>query len=67
MTLLIHDMFLWNCLTLYLLEDVTYTDTDLEQSTGVIGVSTLLYLQTLFRINWNTFRERKLIHDNEKH
>ena len=66
MTLLIHDMFLWNCLTLYLLEDVTYTDTDLEQSTGVIGVSTLLYLQTLFRTNWNTFRERKLIHDNEK-
>ena len=46
--LTIHDKFSWNAMTLYYSECVIYTKVDFEQRTDEFGVSTLLYLQTLF-------------------
>lgn len=62
----IHDMFSWNVLTPYYSEDVTYSKGDLEKRSDALGVSTLLYLQTLFRSDWNNFLERLGITDEEK-
>ena len=62
----IHDMFSWNVLTPYYSEDVTYSKGDLEKRSDALGVSTLLYLQTLFRSDWNNFVERLGITDEEK-
>jgi callose synthase len=62
----IHDMFSWNVLTPYYSEDVTYSKADLEQRTDALGVSTLLYLQTLYRDDWNNFMERMGIQDEDK-
>lgn len=62
----IHDMFSWNVLTPYYSEDVTYSKADLEKRTDALGVSTLLYLQTLYRADWNNFLERLGIVDEEK-
>jgi len=61
----IHDMFSWNVLTPYYSEDVLYNKGDLEKRTDELGVSTLLYLQTLFRGDWNNFIERRGIKDPE--
>jgi callose synthase len=54
----IHDMFSWNVLTPYYSEDVTYGKEDLEKRSDALGVSTLLYLQTLYRSDWNNFLEQ---------
>lgn len=62
----IHDMFSWNVLTPYYSEDVLYKKADLEKRTDELGVSTLLYLQTLFRGDWENFLERNKITDQEK-
>ena len=62
----IHDMFSWNVLTPYYSEDVTYSKGYLEKRSDALGVSTLLYLQTLFRADWNNFLERLGIKDEEK-
>eukprot|EP00979_Chaetoceros_neogracilis_P015538 scaffold6112_cov265-Chaetoceros_neogracile.AAC.1 len=62
----IHDMFSWNVLTPYYSEDVMYNKGDLEKRTDELGVSTLLYLQTLFRGDWDNFLERNEIKDHEK-
>eukprot|EP00529_Nitzschia_sp_RCC80_P002602 CAMPEP_0113499794 /NCGR_PEP_ID=MMETSP0014_2-20120614/31949_1 /TAXON_ID=2857 /ORGANISM="Nitzschia sp." /LENGTH=2183 /DNA_ID=CAMNT_0000394015 /DNA_START=271 /DNA_END=6822 /DNA_ORIENTATION=- /assembly_acc=CAM_ASM_000159 len=62
----IHDMFSWNVLTPYYSEDVTYSKGDLEKRTDALGVSTMLYLQTLYRDEWNNFLERLGIQDEEK-
>jgi len=62
----IHDMFSWNVLTPYYSEDVMYNRGDLEKRTDELGVSTLLYLQTLFRGDWDNFLERNEIKDPEK-
>ena len=62
----IHDMFSWNILTPYYSEDVTYSKGDLEKRSDALGVSTLLYLQTLYRTDWNNFLERMGIVDEEK-
>lgn len=62
----IHDMFSWNVLTPYYSEDVTYSKADLEKRTDALGVSTILYLQTLYREDWNNFLERLGIKDEEK-
>ncbi|GKZ01468.1 hypothetical protein MPSEU_001097400 [Mayamaea pseudoterrestris] len=62
----IHDMFSWNVLTPYYSEDVTYSKSDLERRTSALGVSTLLYLQTLYRTDWNNFLERMGIDNDEK-
>jgi len=61
----IHDMFSWNILTPYYSEPVIYTKGDLEQRTDALGVSTLLYLQTLYRADWNNFLERLGITNEE--
>ena len=61
----IHDMFSWNVMTPYYSEDVTYTKADLEKRTDALGVSTILYLQTLFRADWDNFLERNGIKDEE--
>ena len=44
---------------------VTFTKVDLEQRTYELGVSILLYLQTLPRTNWNNFLETLSIEDKE--
>ncbi len=62
----IHDMFSWNVLTPYYSEDVTYSKRDLEQRSDALGVSTMLYLQTLYRDEWSNFLERTGIKDEEK-
>lgn len=62
----IHDMFSWNVLTPYYSEDVTYSKADLETRTDALGVSTFLYLQTLYRADWTNFLERVGIKDEEK-
>jgi callose synthase len=62
----IHDMFSWNVLTPFYNEDVTYSKSDLEKRSDALGVSTLLYLQTLYRSDWNNFLERMGITDEEK-
>eukprot|EP00562_Extubocellulus_spinifer_P006927 CAMPEP_0178517366 /NCGR_PEP_ID=MMETSP0696-20121128/25651_1 /TAXON_ID=265572 /ORGANISM="Extubocellulus spinifer, Strain CCMP396" /LENGTH=2108 /DNA_ID=CAMNT_0020147789 /DNA_START=313 /DNA_END=6639 /DNA_ORIENTATION=+ len=61
----IHDMFSWNVMTPYYSEDVTYTKADLEKRTDALGVSTILYLQTLFRADWDNFLVRNGIKDEE--
>ena len=50
-------MFSWNVMTPYYSEDSIYTKGDLEQHTDAFDVWTLLYLQTLFRTDWNNFLE----------
>jgi len=62
----IHDMFSWNVLTPYYSEDVMYNKGDLEKRKDELGVSTLLYLQTLYRGDWDNFLERNEIKDPEK-
>jgi callose synthase len=61
----LHDMFSWNVLTPYYAEDVTYGKDDLETRSDALGVSTLLYLKTLYRSDWNNFLERMGIVDEE--
>eukprot|EP00560_Eucampia_antarctica_P003873 CAMPEP_0197837544 /NCGR_PEP_ID=MMETSP1437-20131217/32466_1 /TAXON_ID=49252 ORGANISM="Eucampia antarctica, Strain CCMP1452" /NCGR_SAMPLE_ID=MMETSP1437 /ASSEMBLY_ACC=CAM_ASM_001096 /LENGTH=1848 /DNA_ID=CAMNT_0043444667 /DNA_START=1096 /DNA_END=6642 /DNA_ORIENTATION=+ len=62
----IHDMFSWNVLTPYYSEPVTYSKSELEQRSDALGVSTLLYLQTLYRSDWNNYLERQGLMDDEK-
>ena len=62
----IHDMFSWNVLTPYYSEDVTYSKAELERRSDALGVSTLLYLQTLYKSDWHNFLERLGIKDEEK-
>uniref|UniRef100_A0A7S4EG16 1,3-beta-glucan synthase n=1 Tax=Pseudo-nitzschia australis TaxID=44445 RepID=A0A7S4EG16_9STRA len=62
----IHDMFSWNVLTPYYSETVTYSKGDLESRSDALGVSTMLYLQTLYRDEWNNYLERTGIQDEEK-
>lgn len=62
----IHDMFSWNVLTPYYSETVTYSKGDLESRSDALGVSTMLYLQTLYRDEWTNYLERTGIKDEEK-
>jgi len=62
----IHDMFSWNVMTPYYSEDVTYTKADLQKRNDELGVSTLLYLQTLYQRDWKNYLERLSINDEEK-
>jgi len=62
----IQDMFSWNVMTPFYSEDVTYTKADLETRSDALGMSTLLYLQTLYRNDWNNFLERLEIKDEDK-
>jgi len=62
----IHDMFSWNVLTPYYKESVTLNKAELETRTDALGVSTMLYLQTLFKADWANFLERMGLQDEEK-
>jgi len=62
----IHDMFSWNVLTPYYSETVTYSKGELESRSDALGVSTMLYLQTLYRDEWTNYLERTGIKDEEK-
>lgn len=62
----IQDMLSWNVLTPYYSEDVTYNKADLEKRTDALGVSTMLYLQTLYKSDWANFLERMNLSDDEK-
>jgi len=62
----IQDMLSWTVLTPFYSEDVIYTKKDLESRNDTLGVSTLLYLQTLFKSDWANFLERLGIKDDEK-
>jgi len=58
-------MFSWNVLTHFYSEDVTYSKNDLEERKDALGVTTLLYLQTLYKADWSNFLERLHIKDGE--
>ena len=62
----IHDMFSWNVLTPYYKETVTLNKSELESLSDALGVSTMLYLQTLFKPDWANFLERMGLQDEEK-
>ena len=62
----IHDMFSWYVMIPYYLEDMTYNKVYLERRTDELSVSTLLYIHTLFRTNWDNFLVRLSINDEEK-
>lgn len=62
----IHDMFSWNVLTPYYKETVTLSKSELETRSDALGVSTMLYLQTLFKPDWANFLERNGLQDEEK-
>ena len=62
----IHDMFSWNVLTPYYNESVTLSKAELETRSDALGVSTMLYLQTLFKADWANFLERMGLQDEEK-
>jgi len=62
----IYDMFSFNVLTPYYSEDVLYCKGDLDKRTDELGVSTLLYLQTLYHGDWQNFLERLSIDDPDK-
>jgi len=47
----------WTVLTPYYSEEVLYSRSELERRNSD-GVTTLLYLQTLFRHDWHNFLER---------
>ena len=62
----IHDMFSWNVLTPYYKETVTLSKRELETRSDALGVSTMLYLQTLYKTDWVNFLERIDLKDEEK-
>lgn len=62
----IHDMFSWNVLTPYYRETVTLSKSELETRSDALGVSTMLYLQTLYKADWSNFLERMGLKDEDK-
>jgi len=62
----IEDMHSMNVMTPYYSEDVIYSKTDLEKTSDALGVSTLLYLQTLYGSDWKNFLERMDLSDETK-
>ena len=62
----IRDMFSWNVLTPYYKESVTLSKSELEARSDALGVSTMLYLQTLFKADWANFLERIGLNDEDK-
>jgi len=60
------DMLSMSVLTPFYSEDVTLAKSDLEARPEKLGVSVLLYLQTLYRNDWTNYLERLQIKDNEE-
>jgi len=61
----IHDMFSWNVLTPYYNEPATLNKAELETRSDALGVSTMLYLQTLYKADWANYLERRGLQDEE--
>eukprot|EP00952_Eustigmatos_sp_NYUAD-ZCMA_P004867 21316-Eustigmatos_ZCMA.PRE.1 len=63
-------MLSWTVVTPYYSEDVLYSRKDLESGLtptgGTSNVSTMLYLQTLFKSDWKNFMERHGLKDDSK-
>ena len=60
------DMQSWNVMTPFYSEDVTYNKSDLMKKEKTLGVSVLLYLQTLYKADWANFLERMKIRDETR-
>eukprot|EP00904_Undaria_pinnatifida_P012897 jgi/Undpi1/8738/HiC_scaffold_25.g11200.m1 len=52
------DMMSWSCVTPFYSEDVVYSRDDLDQK-NEDGLTTLMYLQALYKHDWRNFMERK--------
>jgi callose synthase len=73
----IQDTMSWNVMTPYYSEDVTYMQNDLEKRTDALGISMMLYLQTLHKLSmmlylqtlhkldWVNFLERMNINEDK--
>ncbi|CAM9413645.1 unnamed protein product, partial [Sphacelaria rigidula] len=51
------DMMSWSCMTPFYSEDVVYSRGDLERK-NEDGLTTLMYLQALYKSDWRNFMER---------
>ncbi|CAN0189143.1 unnamed protein product, partial [Ectocarpus sp. 4 AP-2014] len=54
----VQDMMSWSCMTPFYSEDVVYSRGDLDQK-NEDGLTTLMYLQALYKHDWRNFMERK--------
>lgn len=54
----LEDMRSWSVITPFYGEDVLYSKSDLESKQDGLDVHTLLYLQTLYKRDWQNFLER---------
>lgn len=54
----LEDMISWSVVTPYYGEDILYSKKDLENKQDGLDVHTLLYLQTLYKQDWENFLER---------
>ncbi len=61
----VRDSMSWTCLTPYYSEDVLYGRHDLEQR-NEDGLSTLMYLQALYKHDWHNFLQRLGIEDEQQ-
>ncbi|CAM9094798.1 unnamed protein product [Ascophyllum nodosum] len=52
------DMMSWSCVTPFYSEDVIYSRSDLEQK-NEDGLTTLMYMQALYKHDWRNFMERE--------
>lgn len=59
------DMMSWTCMTPFYSEDVIYSRSDLEKR-NEDGLSTLLYLQALYKHDWRNFLERMELQDEQQ-
>ncbi|CAB1098159.1 GT48 [Ectocarpus sp. CCAP 1310/34] len=54
----VQDMMSWSCMTPFYSEDVVYSRGDLDQK-NEDGLTTLMYLQALYKHDWRNFMERR--------
>lgn len=59
----IRTMMSWTVVTPFYSEDILYSKRDMDQ-TNSDNVSTMLYLQTLYKDDWNNFMERTGVKDD---
>ena len=59
----IQNMMSWTVMTPFYSEDVMYNRKDLEKE-NTDGISTLLYLRTLYKKDWKNFQERLGLRDD---
>ncbi|CAN0064124.1 unnamed protein product [Discosporangium mesarthrocarpum] len=59
------DMMSWTCMTPFYSEDVVYSKKDLETKNDD-GLTTLMYLQALYKNDWRNFLERNMLTDEQQ-